>query len=255
MAEGEHLASSERVVVVTGGGRGVGRGIAMAFAAEGDRVAVLELDPETAADTVSALRERGVDALAFVCDVGDKVAVDASIDAIVAAWGRIDVVVNNAQSVRFANVLTTTDDDADVMWRSGFLGTLHVMQASHAHLAASRGSIVNLISGAVLGGLGESGVYGAVKAAIRVLTRAAATEWGPLGIRVNCISPSAQTPALDVWKETYPEAYEKRAKLIPLQHFGDPEHDIGRAVVLLASADAHYITGSTVTVDGGAYFL
>ena len=246
------MASLERVVVVTGGGRGVGRGVALAFAAEGDRVAVLEFDPETAADTVVALRERGVEALAFVCDVGDKVAVDASIDAIVAAWGRIDVVVNNAQSVRFANVLTTTDDDADVMWRSGFLGTLHVMQASHAHLVASRGSIVNLISGAVLGGLGESGVYGAVKAAIRVLTRAAATEWGPLGIRV---SPSAQTPALDVWKETYPEAYEKRAKLIPLQHFGDPEHDIGRAVVLLASADAHYITGATVTVDGGAYFL
>jgi 2-hydroxycyclohexanecarboxyl-CoA dehydrogenase len=244
LEEGEQMASSERVVIVTGGGRGVGRGIAMAFAAEGDRVAVLEFDPVTVADTVEALRARGVEALGFACDVGDKVAVDASVDAIVAAWGRIDVVVN-----------TTTDEDADVMWRSGFLGTMHVMQAAHAHLAASRGSIVNLISGAVLGGLGESGVYGAVKAAIRVLTRAAATEWGPLGIRVNCISPSAQTPALDIWKETYPEAYEKRAKLIPLQHFGDPEHDIGRAVVLLASADAHYITGSTVTVDGGAYFL
>jgi NAD(P)-dependent dehydrogenase (short-subunit alcohol dehydrogenase family) len=249
------MTKDQRVVVVTGAGRGVGRGIALAFAQEGDRIAVLELDPATAADAEAAVRARGVDARGFACDVGDKASVDAAIAEIVATWGRIDVVVNNAQSVRFAKVLTTTDEDADVMWRSGFLGTLHVMQAAHPHLAETKGCIVNLISGAVQGGFGESGVYGAVKAAIRVLTRSAATEWGPLGVRVNCISPSAQTPALDVWKEQYPEAYEKRAKLIPLQHFGDPENDIGRAVVLLASADAHYITGATVTVDGGAYFL
>ena len=247
--------TAARVVVVTGAGRGVGRGIALAFGAKCDRVAVLEVDPVTAADTEAALRARGVEALGLVCDVGDRAAVDAAIAAVVAAWGRIDVVVNNAQSVRFATVLATTDDDADNMWRSGFLGTMHVMQAAHPHLAVTRGCIINLISGAVLGGLGESGIYGAVKAAIRVLTRAACTEWGPDGIRVNCISPSAQTPALDVWKERYPEAYEKRAKLIPLQHFGDPEEDIGRAVVALASPDAHYITGATVTVDGGAYFL
>lgn len=244
-----------RVVIVTGAGRGVGRGIALAFASEGDRVAVLEVDPHTAADTETALRERGVDAMGIACDVGDKAAVDAAVARIVAAWGRVDVVVNNAQAVRFATVIDTTDEDADVMWRSGFLGTLHVMQAAQPHLSKTGGCVINLISGAVLGGLGESGIYGAVKAAIRVLTRAASTEWGPLGVRVNCISPSAQTPALDVWKERYPEAYEKRAKLIPLQRFGDPEADIGRAVVLLASADAHYITGSTVTVDGGAYFL
>lgn len=251
----EQERAEARVVIVTGAGRGVGRGIALAFAAEGDRVAVLEVDPTTAADTEAALRARGVDALGIACDVGDKAAVDAAVARIIDAWGRVDVVVNNAQAVRFNTVINTTDEDADVMWRSGFLGTLHVMQAAHPHLSASRGCVINLISGAVLGGLGESGIYGAVKAAIRVLTRAASTEWGPDGVRVNCISPSAQTPALDVWKERYPEAYEKRAKLIPLQRFGDPESDIGRAVVLLASADAHYITGSTVTVDGGAYFL
>ena len=245
----------KRVIVVTGAGRGVGRGIALAFAAEGDRVAVLELDPATAADVEAALQARGIDALAITCDVGDRSEVDAGIAAIVAAWGRIDVVVNNAQSVRFSTVLDATDDDADVMWRSGFLGTMHVMQAAYPHLVASGGSVINLISGAVLGGLGESGIYGAVKAAIRVLTRAASTEWGPHGIRVNCISPSAQTAALDTWKDRYPEAYDKRAQLIPLGRFGDPENDIGRAVVLLASADARYITGSTITVDGGAYFL
>lgn len=246
---------ARRVVIVTGAGRGVGRGIALAFAAEGDRVAVLEIDPATAADTEATLRGRGADAIGIACDVGDREAVDAAVARIVDTWGRVDVVVNNAQSVRFATVINTTDDDANEMWRSGFLGTMHVMQAAHPHLVETSGCVVNLISGAVLGGLGESGIYGAVKAAIRVLTRAASTEWGPQGVRVNCISPSAQTPALDVWKERYPEAYDRRAKLIPLQRFGDPEHDIGRAVVLLASADAHYITGATVAVDGGAYFL
>jgi 2-hydroxycyclohexanecarboxyl-CoA dehydrogenase len=244
-----------RTVIVTGAGRGVGRGVALAFASEGDNVAVLEIDPQTAADTEAALRARGVDALGVACDVGDKAAVDAAVAQVLARWGRVDVVVNNAQAVRFATVLATTDDDANVMWRSGFLGSLHVMQATQPHLAQTGGVIINVISGAVLGGFGESGIYGAVKAAIRTLTRAACNEWGPAGVRVLCISPSAQTPALDIWKEQYPEAYDKRAKVIPLQRFGDPELDIGRALVALASADAHYITGATVTVDGGAYFL
>lgn len=247
--------TSRRTVIVTGAGRGVGRGVALAFAAAGDNVAVLEIDATTAEATAALVRERGVEVLALACDVGDKVAVDAAVAEVVAAWGRVDVVVNNAQAVRFATVLATTDDDVNVMWRSGFLGSLHVMQAAHPHLAAGEGVIINVISGAVQGGFGESGIYGSVKAAIRTLTRAACNEWGPLGIRVLCISPSAQTPALDVWKEQYPEAYEKRAKVIPLQRFGDPENDIGRALVALASPDAHYITGATVTVDGGAYFL
>jgi NAD(P)-dependent dehydrogenase (short-subunit alcohol dehydrogenase family) len=255
MTDARSASNEKRTVIVTGAGRGVGRGVALAFATEGDNVAVLEIDPATATDTEAALRARGVDAIGISCDVGDKSSVDAAVAQVVERWGRVDVVINNAQAVRFATVLATTDDDADVMWRSGFLGSLHVMQAAQPHLAATGGVVINVISGAVLGGFGESGIYGAVKAAIRTLTRAASNEWGPLGIRVLCISPSAQTPALDVWKEKYPEAYDKRAKVIPLQRFGDPETDIGRALVALASADAHYITGATVTVDGGAYFL
>jgi NAD(P)-dependent dehydrogenase (short-subunit alcohol dehydrogenase family) len=174
---------------------------------------------------------------------------------VVDRFGRIDVVINNAQAVTFTSVLETTDADADVIWRSGFLGTLHVMQAAHPHLVKTQGNIINVISGAMLGGFGKNGVYGSVKAAIRTLTRAAAVEWGPLGVRVNCISPSAQTPALEQWKKDFPEAYAQRVAIIPLQRFGDPEDDIGRALVALASPNAHYITSATVTVDGGAYFL
>ena len=245
----------ERVVIVTGAGRGLGRGAALAFATEGCRVAVLEWDAVTGADTAAEIEKRGTQSLAVACDVGDKAAVDAAIAAVVDRFGRIDVVINNAQAVPFNTVLETTDDDADVMWRSGFLGTLHVMQAAHPHLLATQGNIINVISGAMLGGFGKSGVYGSVKAAIRTLTRSAAVEWGPLGIRVNCISPSAQTPALEQWKKEFPEAYAQRTAIIPLQRFGDPEDDIGRALVALASANAHYITSATVTVDGGAYFL
>lgn len=246
---------SERVVIVTGAGRGVGRGVALAFAAEGCAVGVLELDPATAGDTAAEIHRRGSRAVAVACDVGDKPLVEAAVEEVVNAFGGVDVVINNAQAVRFNTVLETTDEDADVMWRSGFLGTLHVMQAAFPHLKARQGVIINVISGAMLGGFGKSGVYGSVKAAIRTLTRSAAVEWGPQGVRVNCISPSAQTPALDIWKEQFPEAYKARAQVIPLQRFGDPEHDIGRALVALASPDAHYITSATVTVDGGAYFL
>lgn len=247
--------SDERVVIVTGAGRGVGRGVALAFASTGCSVGVLEVDPATASETVELVQSRGGAALAVACDVGDKAAVDTAVAAVVERFGRLDVVINNAQAVRFNTVLETTDDDADVMWRSGFLGTLHVMQAAHPHLVAAQGVIINVISGAMLGGFGKSGVYGAVKAAIRTLTRSAAVEWGPLGVRVNCISPSAQTPALEVWAKEFPDAYRQRTSIIPLQRFGDPENDIGRALVALASPDAHYITSATVTVDGGAYFL
>jgi len=246
---------SERVVIVTGAGRGVGRGAAMAFATEGCAVGVLEVDAATGEDTASEIRRRGSRAVAVSCDVGDKPSVDTAVAAVASELGGVDVVINNAQAVRFNTVLETTDEDADVMWRSGFLGTLHVMQAAFPHLQARRGVIINVISGAMLGGFGKSGVYGSVKAAIRTLTRSAAVEWGPHGVRVNCISPSAQTPALDIWKEQFPDAYKARAQVIPLQRFGDPEHDIGRALVALASPDAHYITSATVTVDGGAYFL
>lgn len=245
----------DRVVIVTGAGRGLGRGAALAFANEGCRIGVLEWDPATGADTAAEIEKRGREALAVPCDVGDKKAVEKAVAQVVERFGRIDVVINNAQAVAFSTVLEATDDDADVMWRSGFLGTLHVMQAAHPHLVATQGNIINVISGAMLGGFAKSGIYGSVKAAIRTLTRAAAVEWGPLGVRVNCISPSAQTPALEEWKKDFPEAYAQRTSIIPLQRFGDPEDDIGRALVALASPNAHYITSATVTVDGGAYFL
>ena len=245
----------DRVVIVTGAGRGLGRGAALAFATEGCRVGVLEWDPVTGADTAAEIEKRGTQAIALACDVGDKAAVDEAVAAVVERFGRIDVVINNAQAVTFTTVLETTDHDADVIWRSGFLGTLHVMQAAQPHLVKTQGNIINVISGAMLGGFGKNGVYGSVKAAIRTLTRSAAIEWGPLGVRVNCISPSAQTPALEQWKKDFPKEYEQRTAIIPLQRFGDPEHDIGRALVALASANAHYITSATVTVDGGAYFL
>ena len=244
-----------RTIIVTGAGRGVGRGVALAFATNGDNVAVFERDAVTGADTAAEVERRGRQSLAVTCDVGDKTSVDVAVAQTIDRFGRVDVVINNAQAVAFNTVLETTDADADLMWRSGFLGTLHVMQAAHPHLVEAKGVIVNVISGAMLGGFGKSGVYGAVKAAIRTLTRSAAVEWGPLGVRVNCISPSAQTPALEQWKQEFPEAYEKRTSIIPLQRFGDPEDDIGRALVALASPDAHYITSATVTVDGGAYFL
>ena len=126
-------------------------------------------------------RSAGTQALAIACDVGDKAAVDAAVAAVVERFGRIDVVINNAQAVTFTTVLETTDDDADVMWRSGFLGTLHVMQAAHPHLLKTQGNIINVISGAMLGGFGKSGVYGSVKAALRTLTRAGRHRVGPAG--------------------------------------------------------------------------
>ncbi len=135
----------------------------------------------------------------------DRDAVQRAVDEVVERWGRVDVLVNNAQETRIAAVLDTDDEAADAVWRSGFLGTLHCMQVAHPYLAATRGAIVNLASGAGLSADPGYAAYGATKEAIRTLTRVAAREWGSDGVRVNAISPSARTPAFDRWQIEHPQ--------------------------------------------------
>jgi NAD(P)-dependent dehydrogenase (short-subunit alcohol dehydrogenase family) len=245
-----------RVALVTGAAQGLGFGIASAFAAAGYHVAIFDV-AETDLDKASdALRARGAPrALALRTDVTDRAQVDAAIARVAAELGSLHVLVNNAQQTRHQSVLDTTDAALDSVWRSGYVGSLYCMQAAFPHLQATKGCVINLASGAGLQPRVGGAAYASTKEAIRALTRVAALEWGHQGVRVVSISPSAHTDALDRWAQEFPEEYAVRTAQIPLERFGDPELDVGRVAVFLASPEASYITGTTIVVDGGAYHL
>ena len=249
------VRAEQRVAVVTGSAQGLGLGIAAALGAAGHAVAVLDLDSAAVIAAVAHLRERGMNALGWQCDVTQRNIVQHTVESIGHEFGPIGTLVNNAQVTRSGSVVTTSSEDATAVWASGFLGTLQVMQACHSDLIATSGSVINMVSGAGLSAPAGYGIYAATKEAIRTLTRVAAVEWGPDGVRVNALSPSARTDAFDRWAAAHPDEAGRRKESIPLRRIGDPEEDIGSVVVFLASDAANYITGTTLVVDGGAHYL
>ncbi|HKK51450.1 MAG TPA: SDR family NAD(P)-dependent oxidoreductase [Myxococcota bacterium] len=246
----------EKVSIVTGGGRGVGRGIALALAREGSAVAIPELDPETARRTADEIRALGGRALAVPTDVRDRTQIEAAVRAIEEAFGRVDVLVNNAQLQRQqVSFEDTTDDDMEAVLGSGVLGTYRFMQACLPLLRLRGGKVINLASAAGLVGYAGWTSYAVSKEGIRALTKVAAREWGPYGIQVNAICPLAETPGSREWSADHPELARQMRETIPLGRLGDAEHDIGRAVVFLASEDSSYVTGLTMMIDGGQTIL
>lgn len=203
----------------------------------------------------SEIDQRGASAAAVVADVEDREAVDAAVAATLDRFGRLDIVVNNAQTLAYNSLRRLREADLESMWQSGPMGTFRMMQACFEHLRSSRGCVVNMGSGASILPRPAMGGYAMAKEAIRVLTRVAALEWGRYGIRVNAICPLAATPGMDFFDgET--GAYE--AMVVPdiaLGRIGDPETDIGASVVYLCSDDAGYVTGTTLMVDGGYNYL
>jgi 2-hydroxycyclohexanecarboxyl-CoA dehydrogenase len=253
-----HVAGrlENKVAIVTGGGNGIGRAVCLAFASEGARVAVVDIDADGAADTARAVRERGAEALSLAADVSVRAEVDRSVDATVEAFRGIDVLVNAAIGGGGPRpLLETTEEAFDRKFRTGPLGTLFYMQACHPHMTGRDGAVINFGSSSdMLGAIGYA-AYAPAKAAVRTLSKVAAREFGPEGIRVNCIVPVAWTQRLADWEKQDPARAEASRLAIPLQRFGDPELDIARSVVYLASSDASYVTGTTLMVDGGSCLL
>ena len=242
--------------IVTGAGQGVGRGIAHAFAKEGAAVAVVDVNAGTAARTAAELGELGWRAVGLCCDVADRQAVHGAVEQAADDLGGVDVLVNCAQAVRPGIPLVDTSEaDMQLCFSTGPLDTLWFMQACFPYLRKARGAVVNVGSATGLEGRAGFAAYAAAKEAIRALTRVAAREWGPLGIRVNAISPAALSPAAHKFAEDFPDRYEQSLAAIPLGRMGDCESDIGRAVAALVSPDMGYVTGMTVMVDGGQYML
>lgn len=239
--------------MVTGAGQGVGLGIALALASEGARIAAVDVRAEPAERAAESCRARGVDAIGVQADVGDRGDVARAVDRVLAQFGAIDILVNNAHSFELGIPLAdTTDEHMDRSWRSGALGTLYCMQACFESLRERGGKILNIGSGSALDGDVGGASYVAAKEAVRALTRVAANEWGPYGIHVNTLCPFARSPRWEEFAAEHPGRAERQAQRLPLRRApGDPELDIGRAALFLVSDDAAYVTGQTLFVEGG----
>jgi NAD(P)-dependent dehydrogenase (short-subunit alcohol dehydrogenase family) len=244
-----------KVALVTGGGQGVGRGIALALASEGAHVAITGRTPSKLDATAREIEGRGARALTVPGDVKVEADIERTVDAVVAEFGTIDILVNNAQEVRLGPLLSMQRSDFESSWQSGPLAAFSFMKACHPHLCDG-GVVINLVTSAALRPDSDTyGVYAAVKEAMRSLTRTAACEWGPQGIRVVNLLPLAASDGFQGWQAARPEEAAAFVKTVPLQRVGDCERDIGRVAVFLCGPDASYITGTTIMADGGQAYL
>jgi meso-butanediol dehydrogenase/(S,S)-butanediol dehydrogenase/diacetyl reductase len=241
--------------IVTGGGQGVGRGIALALAAEGAPVALLGRTEMTMLGTCDEVISRGGRAMFVVCDVRELEDIERAVDQVLAEFGGLRILINNAQILPSGFLLDIDERLVDEGWRSGPLAAFRLMRACHSHLR-NGGAIVNISSGAAYAaGPPGLGVYAAVKSALQTLSRAAAVEWASDGIRVNAILPLAQSPGLQKWVRRNSVQLDTVLGNVPLGRIGDAERDVGRAVVFLVGPDAGMITGTTLPVDGGGLYL
>ncbi|OCJ70864.1 3-oxoacyl-ACP reductase [Agrobacterium tumefaciens] len=235
-----------RIALVTGATRGIGRATAKLFAAEGAKVAVLSRTAASVQAVVAEIEEAGGVALAVPADIGNSDEIKAAVDKVVAAYGGLDILVNNAfdPSIPYSSILELSSEQLQRNFDMGPIAYLRFMQAAYPHLKASeQPRIINFGSMAGVIGLVGMGPYNMAKEAVRALTRTAAREWAADKITVNNVLPVAETwgPEANVPPPTN-----------PLGRYGSPEEDIAPVVLFLASKDAQFLTGYTLTPDGGS---
>ncbi len=245
-----------RTVLVTGAGGGVGEGIALACATHGANVVIAARRLETGDPVAAEIERRGGHAISVRCDVAVRDDVEAAVAAAVQRFGALDTMVHNALAP--VGPPCAIEDVSVEKWRemidTAVTASYHCAQVAFPHLRDRRGNLILITSAAGVEGSPYIPAYGVVKAAQRGLAKSLAREWGPLGIRVNCIGPVAMTPAMKVSAEKSPVFTD--GLLIgrtPLRYIGDPEPDIGPVAVFLASDLSRYVTGQTIMVDGGGF--
>lgn len=240
-----------KVAIVTGAGRGIGRAEAIALAKEGAAVTVVDYaDYSETVREIQALNSTESGVLGMHCDVRKSDEVAKVVAETMRTFGRIDILVNNAQKLSMPHPLEDwTESEMLEQFQSGPLGTWLFMRECLPHMKKNGGRIINTSSSAGYSSYGGYAGYAAAKEAIRSLTRSAAREWGKFGITVNALSPAARTSGAEGAMDK--EAEAALNSLFALGRWGDPEKDIARVVVFLAGPDSSFMTGNTVSADGG----
>lgn len=263
----------DKIAIVTGAGRGIGKGVALRLAREGAHVVIAEYDPETAQQTAQEIQALGVSAMPYPVDLSDVSQIPPMVDAVVRAFGRIDILVNNAGRVQTKPMLDLTEEDWDRIVSVNQRGLFFCLQAVARQMIAqipeeirnsdraphSFGKIVNFSSVAGRSGRPNSTHYAATKAAVISITRSAALALARYNINVNAVCPGIVLTAM--WQEIdqanqlmrglEPGEWIRRSiETVPLKRVAQPD-DIAAAVAFLCSPDADYITGQALNVDGG----
>ncbi len=255
-----------KTAIITGAGYAVlsdgrcgsiGYGIATAYAKEGANLVITGRNVAKLEKAKEALESAyGIRVLTLAADIAagndNEATANMVVNAAIAAFGRIDVLINNAQaSASGVTIGDHTVEQFDLAMYSGLYATFHYMKACYPYLKETGGTVINFASGAGLFGNYGQCSYAAAKEGIRGLTRVAATEWAKDGINANVICPLAWTAQLEGFEKAYPDAFKANVKMPPAGHFGDPETEIGRVCVQIASPDFKYMNGETITLEGG----
>jgi len=248
---------SGKTVLVTGGASGIGLAISRAFAESGAEVGILDFDESAGAKAADEICDGAGKAQAFACDVSSQDSVDLAVASAKEAFGRVDVLINNAGIANIGTATTTSSDDLDRVLSVNVKGVYHCLQAVlPGMIEAGGGVVLNMSSIAAITGLKDRFAYSASKGAVHTITLSVAADYLEHGIRCNAICPArVHTPFVDGYLEkNYPdnrdEMFEKLSKVQPVGRMAKPE-EIAKMALYLCGEEASYITGQAFNIDGG----